>query len=139
MPATTSHWLPGPVGTMLRNSGLASTTRVPLSGCSLITTTGHVGLDLSSGELVNSTLDAEFNAIFNCLHAALKHSGVEDGLAGAHKITCYFTAVDQEAVMLRIWRQRWPQTYPAWTSVVVKGLVSEGMHAEVQAEAVLYD
>ncbi|KAL2802581.1 hypothetical protein BJX63DRAFT_425957 [Aspergillus granulosus] len=124
-PKTAYQWLPGPVGTMLRTSSLATTARIPLTG-TLVITTGHVGVDLSTGELVTSSLDAEFNAIFDCLEAALRNSGVRQGLAGAHKVVAYFTQAEYEGVMLGIFRKRYPNSTPTWTSVVVKALVNEG-------------
>ncbi|KAL4884562.1 YjgF-like protein [Aspergillus karnatakaensis] len=129
------QWLPNPVGEMLRSSNLATTARVPLSG-TLVITTGHVGVDLQTGQLVTSSLDAEFNAIFDCLDAALENAGVKAGLASAHKIVAYFTHAEYEQVMLGIFRGRYPESTPTWTSVVVAGIVNEGVHAEVQAEAV---
>ena len=129
------QWLPGPVGEMLRSSSLATTAKVPLGG-SLVTTTGHVGVDLKTGELVTSSIEAEFNAVFDCLDAALKNAGVEGGLADAHKLVAYFTREQDEATLLGIFRQRYPGSTPTLTSVVVAALVSPGMHVEVQAEAI---
>lgn len=120
---------------MLRSSSLATTATVPLSG-KLVMTTGHVGVDLKTGQLVTSSVDAEFNAIFDCLDAALRNAGVSLGLAAAHKLVAYFTRAEDEAKMLSIFRSRYPGHTPTWTSVVVAGLVNPGMHAEVQAEAV---
>lgn len=129
------QWLPGPVGEMLRSSSLATTATVPLSG-KLVITTGHVGVDVKTGQLVASSVDAEFNAIFDCLDAALRNAGVPAGLAAAHKLVAYFTRAEDEARMLAIFRGRYPGHTPTWTSVVVVALVNPGMHAEVQAEAV---
>lgn len=129
------QWIPGPVGEMLRSSSLATTAKVPLRG-SLVTTTGHVGVDLKTGELVTSSIEAEFNAVFDCLDAALRNAGVEGGLADAHKLVAYFTRTEDEATLLGLFRGRYPGSTPTLTSVVVAGLVSPGMHVEVQAEAI---
>ncbi|KAF4464166.1 endoribonuclease l-psp family [Fusarium albosuccineum] len=129
------QFLPGPVGEMLRSSSLATTASIPLTG-KLIITTGHVGVNLETGELVTSSIEDEFNAIFDCLDAALRNAGVSRGLASAHKLVAYFTRAEDEATMLAIFRKRYPGHTPTWTSVVVTGLVNPRMHAEVQAEAI---
>lgn len=129
------QWIPGPVGEMLRSSSLATTAKVPLAG-SLVTTTGHVGVDLKTGELVSSSIEAELNAVFDCLDAALRNAGVAQGLATAHKLVAYLTRAEDEAILLSIFRRRYPGSTPTLTSVVVAALVNPGMHVEVQAEAV---
>jgi enamine deaminase RidA (YjgF/YER057c/UK114 family) len=129
------QWLDGPVGEMLRSSSLATTATVPLTG-KLVVTTGHVGVDLKTGALVTSSTEAEFDAIFDCLDAALKNAGVQGGLASAHKLVAYYTRAEDESIMLGIFRKRYPGHTPTWTSVVVASLVNPGMHAEVQAEAI---
>lgn len=133
--STTYQWISGPVGKMLLGASLASTARVPLAGA-LVVTTGHVGVDLATGQFVTESLEAEFNAIFDCLDAAFQNAGVPQGLAVAHKVVAYFTCAENEDTMLNIFRQRYPGHTPTWTSVVVSTLVNSGMHAEVQAEAV---
>ncbi|KAL1836111.1 hypothetical protein VTK73DRAFT_5201 [Phialemonium thermophilum] len=132
---TQYQWLPGPVGEMLRSASLATTATIPLNGA-LVVTTGHVGVDLKTGNLVTSSLEDEFNAVFDCLDAALRNAGVDRGLAAAHKIAAYFVRAEDEALMLSLFRKRYPGHTPTWTSVVVAALVNPGMHAEVQAEAV---
>lgn len=131
------HWLPGPVGEMLRSSSLASTAAVPLGSATLVVTTGHVGVDLKTGQMVRSSVDAEFNAVLDCLDAALRNAGVHQGLASAHKIVAYFTRAEDEHTMLTLFRLRFPGHTPTWTSVVVAALVNHGMHAELQAEAIV--
>ncbi|KAI9150866.1 endoribonuclease l-psp family [Paramyrothecium foliicola] len=134
-PSVQYQWLDGPVGEMLRSSSLATTATVPLAG-KLVVTTGHVGLDLETGQFVTSSIDAEFKAIFNCLDAALRNAGVAQGLASAHKIVAYFTRAEDEQKMLGLFRERYPGRTPTWTSVVVSGIVNPSVHAEVQAEAI---
>lgn len=128
------QWLPGPVGEMLRGASLATTARIPLTSA-LVVTTGHVGVDLKTGKLVTESPTAEFNAIFDCLDAALKNAGVSKGLAKAHKLVAYMTDAKYEATILEIFRKRYPGNTPTLTSVVV-GLVNPGVHAEIQAEAI---
>ncbi|KAH8130093.1 hypothetical protein ACSS6W_008237 [Trichoderma asperelloides] len=130
------QWLPGPVGDMLRSASLATTASIPLGNATLVVTTGHVGVDIKTGELVRSSLEAEFNAVLDCLDAALLNAGVDGGLASAHKIVAYFTAKECEEVMFALSQQRFPNWTPTWTSVVVVELVNPGMHAELQAEAI---
>lgn len=128
------QWLPGPVGEMLRSSSLATTATIPLSG-KLAITTGHVGVDLKTGKLVNSSIEAEFNAVLDCVDAALQNAGASGGLGDAHKLVAYFTRAEHEDILLRLFKQRWPSATPTLTSVVVAALVNDGMHLELQAEA----
>ncbi|KAH6989774.1 hypothetical protein BKA56DRAFT_711407 [Ilyonectria sp. MPI-CAGE-AT-0026] len=129
------QFLPGPVGEMLRSASLATTASIPLTG-RLVITTGHVGLNLETGEFVTSSLEDEFNAVFNCLDAALKNGGVRGGLASAHKIVAYLLRAEDEAVMLAVFRQRCPGHTPTWSSVIVAGMINPGVNAEVQVEAI---
>ena len=131
-----SKWLPGPVGEMLRSSGIATTTTVPLTG-KLVTTTTHVGLDLSTGALITSSIEDEFTAIFDCLDAALQLAGIEGGVGDAHKITAYLINPTDEPTMQKIFRERYPGRSPAWATVIVPAIVVPRMRAEVQAEAML--
>ncbi|KAK5789885.1 hypothetical protein VI817_009008 [Penicillium citrinum] len=131
-----SKWLPGPVGEMLRSSGIATTTAVPLNG-KLVTTTTHVGLDLATGDLITSSREDEFTAIFICLDAALQHAGVRRGVGDAHKITAYLIDRDDESILQKIFRNRYPGHSPAWATAVVSAIVVPNMRAEVQAEAML--
>jgi len=121
---------------MLRSIGLATTTTVPLTG-KLVTTTTHVGLDLNTGELIKSSIEDEFTAIFVCLDAALRNAGVGGGVGDAHKITVYLVNPSDEEVMQKIFRERYPGRSPAWATAIVAAIVLPGMHAEVQAEAML--
>lgn len=130
------QWLPGPVGDMLRSASLATTAAIPLAG-TLVTTTGHVGLDLKTGEFVTSSVEAEFNAIFDCLDAALKNAGVIDGLRSAFKIVAYFSSAQDEPTMQAIFRHRYPEHTPTWTSVVYASPINPGMRAEAEAQAII--
>lgn len=131
------QWLPGPAGEMLRSSSLATTAKIPFGSASLVVTTGHVGIDLKTGQLVTETVEAEFNAIFDCLDAALRNAGAAKGLFSAFKIVAYLTRAEDDVVLNQVFRKRYPGHTPTWTSVEVKGLVSPGAHAEVQADAVV--
>ncbi|RTE81014.1 hypothetical protein BHE90_004460 [Fusarium euwallaceae] len=129
------QFLPGPVGEMLRSASLATTASIPITG-TLVITTGHVGVNLKTGELVTSSVEEEFNAVFDCIDAALRNAGVSKGLGSAHKLIAYFTRAEDEATMLALLRKRWPGHTPTLTSVVVAALVNPGMHLELQAEAI---
>ncbi|RSM04625.1 hypothetical protein CDV31_009949 [Fusarium ambrosium] len=129
------QFLPGPVGEMLRSASLATTASIPITG-TLVITTGHVGVNLKTGELVTSSVEEEFNAVFDCIDAALRNAGVSKGLGSAHKLIAYFTRAEDEATMLALFRKRWPGHTPTLTSVVVAALVNPGMHLELQAEAI---
>ncbi|KAJ5213046.1 hypothetical protein N7449_000215 [Penicillium cf. viridicatum] len=87
MPSITYQHLPGPVRDCLKPFTLATTATIPVSSTnSLVVTTGHLGLDLKTGELVNTSAEAEFHAIFSCLDAALKNAGIVKGLHQAYKL-----------------------------------------------------
>ncbi|CAI7641210.1 unnamed protein product [Penicillium bialowiezense] len=125
MPSVTYQYLPGPVGDCLKPSSLATTATIPLSPtASLVVTTGHLGLDLETGQLVNSSAEAEFNAIFSCLDAALKNAGIVEGLLGAYKFVSYL--------------QRFLGHTPTWSTVIVKEINVSTMRAEIAAEGVLF-
>jgi enamine deaminase RidA (YjgF/YER057c/UK114 family) len=121
---------------MLRASSIATTTTVPLTG-KLVTTTTHVGLDLNTGELITSSIEDEFTAIFVCLDAALRLAGIKGGVGDAHKITAYLVNPADEQSMIKIFRERYSGSSPAWATVIVPAIVVPKMRAEVQAEAVL--
>ena len=105
---------------------------------SLVYTTSHLGLDLTTGELVNSSIEAEMEAIFNCLDAALKHAGVSTGLFQAFRIVSYLVNPAHESVMQEIFKRRFPGHTPTWTMVIVKEINVPGMSAELSAEAALF-
>ncbi|RAK93885.1 hypothetical protein BO79DRAFT_268333 [Aspergillus costaricaensis CBS 115574] len=139
-PTITYKNLPGPVGDCLKPSSLSTTATVPVSPTtSLVFTTGHIGLDLKTGALVNSSPEAEFEAIFNCLDEALKHAGITTGLCQAYKFVSYLTSAQDEAVMQRIFHQRFPYATPTWATAIVKEINVPGMRAEIVAEAVLFN
>lgn len=131
--------LPGPVGKLLEGT-YSTTASVPISpSCSLVYTTGHLGLDVESGKLVSKSLEAEFDAIFNCLDAALKNAGVKNGCGSAFKFTSYLTDARSEATMQAVFKARWPDHFPTWTTVLVKEIAGASyMHSEIAAEAVMY-
>lgn len=139
MSSITYQYLPGPVGDCLRPSSLATTATIPVSPTtSLVVTTGHLGLDLQTGALVNSSAEAEFNAIFSCLDAALKNAGIANGLFQAYKLVSYLKNAEDEALMLRVFQQRFPGHTPTWSTVIVKEINVSSMRAEIAAEGALF-
>ncbi|KAL4906344.1 hypothetical protein BDW74DRAFT_177358 [Aspergillus multicolor] len=131
--------LPGPVGDCLKPNSLSTTATVPVSSTtSLVFTTGHIGLDLQTGELINSTDEAEFKAIFDCLDVALKHAGIEAGLNQAYKFVAYLVNVEDEKIMHSVFQRRFPGATPTWSTVLVQAINVKGMRAEIVAEGVLF-
>lgn len=131
--------LPGPVGDCLKPSSLATTATVPISpSTSLVYTTSHIGLELKTGYLVNHSIEAEFEAIFDCLDAALKNAGVKNGLAEAFKVVSFLVDAKHDPVMQEIFKRRYPGHTPTWTMVIVKEINVPGMSAEMTAEAAIF-
>lgn len=131
--------MPGPVGKMLKDASLSTTATVPISPTtSLVYTTGHIGLNTETGELVKDNLRSEFEAIFNCLDVALKNAGVKAGINDAYRIVSYLVDPGHEKTMQEMFQKRWPGHTPTWVTVIVAGVAGGDMHAEISADAVLY-
>lgn len=131
--------MPGPVGDSLKPLSLATTATVPISSTtSLVYTTSHLGLDLVTGKAINSTIEAEFEAAFDCLDAALKDAGISSGLFQAFKMVSYLVDPAHESVMQEIFKRRFPGHTPTWTMVIVKEINVPGMRVELSAEAALF-
>ncbi|KAB8223819.1 hypothetical protein BDV33DRAFT_200183 [Aspergillus novoparasiticus] len=121
MSKTIYQTLPGPVGDCQKPASLATTATVPVSPTSsLIFTTGNIGLDLKTGTLVRETAEAEFEAIFTCLDAALKNAGVSRGLAQGHRFVSYIVHVEDEKVMQDVFRRMFLGHTPTWCAAIVK-------------------
>lgn len=139
MSSVTYKNLPGPVGDCLKPSSLATTASVPVSPTtSLVYTTGHIGLDLQTGKLIDGPAEREFEAIFNCLDAALKHAGVTFGLRQAYNLIAYLVDSADESTMMKVFQQKFPGHTPTWTTVVVKEIVVPNMRAEISASGVIF-
>ncbi|GMF69083.1 unnamed protein product [Aspergillus oryzae] len=118
---TTYKNLPGPVGDCVKPASLATTATVPVSPTSsLIFTTGHIGFDLKTGALVRETAEAEFEAIFTCLDAALKNADASQGLGQGYRFISYLVHVEDEKVMQDVFWRRAPGHRPAWCTVMAK-------------------
>lgn len=131
--------MPGPVGKLLEGT-CSTTASIPVSPfATLVHTTSHLGLDLQTGTLIRDSLQAEISAIFDCLDAALKHAGVQQGCGQAYKFTSYVRVVEQQATVERVFKEKWPHHRPAWVAVIVSDFAGgPGMNAEIAAEAVVY-
>ena len=132
--------MPGPVGECLKPASLATTATISLtSQTSLLVTTGHIVLDLETCALVTSNgIEAEFDAIFNCLDATFRDAGVSEGLRQAYKFVSYITRAEDEAIMQSVFKKRWPGHTLAWATVIVQAINVPELHAEIVAEGVLY-
>ena len=139
MGKTGYQWLPGPVGECLKPASLATTAAVPISPTTtLIYTTTHLGLDLETCELVNDTIEGEFEAIFNCLDAALKNAGAVRGCGDAYRFTSYMTKAEYEPTMQEVFKRRWPGHTPTWATVIVPSINIPSARAEIAAEGAIY-
>ena len=127
---------PGPLGELFKTIGVSHAAKVPLGG-QLVVTGGQPGFDLKTGQLVTSSIRDEAEACFNCVEAALKSAGVQDGLSAAHKFTVFLTDFQHDEVLMETWRARCPDHRPAWLTVGIKELAVPGMHFEIQAEAII--
>ncbi|KIW36496.1 uncharacterized protein PV06_11263 [Exophiala oligosperma] len=133
------QYLPGPVGDLLRPAPYSTTARIPISPSTfLIVTTGHIGLSLDDGSIITTTVETEFNAIFDCLDTALKHAGAKDGLFNAYRFTAYLTSAEYEGTMQAVFRSRWPGHAPTWTNVIVKSINVPEARAEINCEAAIF-
>lgn len=140
MPAVKYDNLPNAVGELLKPASYATTATVPVSPTtSLVFTTGHIGLDLKTGDIVNDTPEHEFEAVFSCLNAALVHAGAKEGLRNAYKFVAYLVKVEDEAVMQQVFKRMFPGHTPTWITAMVERINVKGMRAEIAAEGVIFD
>lgn len=127
---------PGPWGKAAQENGYSQSVTIP-AGARIAITAGQPGIDLSTGQVVQTSLNDQIEAVFDTLDSALQAAGVKNGMNSAHKMTCFFLDMRNEPAMLEVFRRRYPNTRPALVSVGVPGLALQGMHLEVQAEAVV--
>ncbi|KAL2418214.1 hypothetical protein ABEF95_004695 [Exophiala dermatitidis] len=129
---------PGPVGQIFKELGISHAAVVPTSA-KIVITSGEPGLDLKTGELVTSSLRAQFNAAYDTVESVLKHAGVEKGIRGAHKFTALLLDMKDEELLMRIFRERYAGHEPVFMAFGVKQLGMEGMMFELRAEAVIVE
>lgn len=127
---------PGPVGRLFTDMGISHAAIVPASA-RLVITSGEPGLNLKTGELVTSSVEAQFHAVYDTVEAVLKNAGVEKGIRGAHKFTALLLDMKDEELLMKIWRERYPGHTPVFMAFGVKQLGMEGMRVELRAEAII--
>lgn len=135
-PGITYTQTPGPLGDLYNSNGSSHTATIP-SNTSIVTISGQPGFNLKTGQLVSTSTEAEIEACFDCVEAALRSAGVENGLAAVFKMTSYLLDVRLEPLMMEIWRRRVPGHKPVWITIGVASLAVPGMHIEMVAEAVI--
>jgi reactive intermediate/imine deaminase len=99
----------------------------------VVFTSGQIGLDPASGQLVEG-FEAQVRRAFANLGAVAQASG--GSLANAVKFTLYLTDLAQFAVVNQIMAELLPQPYPARSTVGVASL-PRGAAFEVEAILVL--
>lgn len=134
----TFHQTKGPLGDLFSTFGVSHSVKIPLQGAHLVTTAGQPGFNLDTGTLVTTSFRDEINACFDCVHAAIRADGVEEGLEKAYKITVYLLDV-HDPLVLEVWRERFPGHKPTMVTIGVGSLAQAGMHVEMTADAVVYE
>ncbi len=128
---------PGPWGAEGQAAGYSQSVNFPANG-RIAVTAGQPGIDLKTGKLVTSSKEAQIEAAFDMVDAALKAAGASGGLATAHKMTIFYLDIrNDEPILMGILRKRYPDTRPALLAIGTPTLAISGMHVEVQAEAVV--
>ena len=125
-----------PIGRARKKAGFSQAVSIPATA-RIVITAGQAGFDLKTGLLVETSVEDQISAAFDCVDAALRSAGVKDGLASAHKMVTYFADARNEPLMMEIWRRRYPDVFPTWTAVGVAGLCLKGMVVEIQGEATI--
>jgi 2-iminobutanoate/2-iminopropanoate deaminase len=100
----------------------------------VVFTSGQVGLDPHTGELVSQDFEAQARQAFANLAAVAQASG--GSLANAVKFTLFLTDLSQFAKVNSIMGEVVPQPYPARSTVGVASL-PKGAQFEVEAVLVL--
>lgn len=100
----------------------------------VVFTSGQVGLDPRTGELVSQEFEAQARQAFANLAAVAQASG--GSLANAVKFTLFLTDLSQFAKVNSIMGEVVPQPYPARSTVGVASL-PKGAQFEVEAILVL--
>jgi 2-iminobutanoate/2-iminopropanoate deaminase len=100
----------------------------------VVFTSGQVGLDPRTGELVSQDFEAQARQAFANLAAVAQASG--GSLANAVKFTLFLTDLSQFAKVNSIMGEVVPQPYPARSTVGVASL-PKGAQFEVEAILVL--
>ncbi len=102
----------------------------------LVFTAGAVGALPSTGKLVRPGLEAEARQALDNLRHVLDAAG--SCLDCVAKVTVYLTDIGDRPVFNQIYREYFPQEYPARTAVQVVALAG-GARVEVEAVAAVCD
>ena len=132
----TYHSPPGPFGRLFTEMGISHAAVVPASS-KLVITSGTPGLDLETGEVITSSIEAQIDAAYNTMDAVLKSAGVEKGVRGAHKFTALLIDMKDEDLLIRSLRERYPGHSPVFMAFKVQELGMQGMRVELRAEAII--
>jgi reactive intermediate/imine deaminase len=100
----------------------------------VVFTSGQIGLDPKTGELVGSNFEAQVRQSFGNLDAVARAAG--GSLAHAVKFTLFLTDLAQFSTVNQIMSEVVPQPYPARSTVGVASL-PKGALFEVEAVLVL--
>jgi enamine deaminase RidA (YjgF/YER057c/UK114 family) len=73
------------VGTICKKTGFSQAASIPANS-RIVITAGQVGFDLKTGILVETSVEDQISAAFDCVDAALRSAGVKDGLTSVHKM-----------------------------------------------------
>ena len=86
---------------------------------------------------MEDSIAAQIEACFDCVDAALKAAGVEEGLGKVVKFVTYMLDCRNEPLMMEIWKKRFPALQPCWTCIGTSNLCLQGMVLEMDAEAII--
>ena len=120
---------------------IVSTDRAPAAigpysqavvGHGLVYTSGQVGMDPASGELVEGGVTAQTAQVLKNLAAVLEAAGSR--LELVLKTTVYLTTMDDFAAMNEVYRKAFDDVLPARATVAVVGL-PKGALVEIDAVA----
>ncbi|CAG9957081.1 unnamed protein product [Clonostachys rosea f. rosea IK726] len=128
--------LPGAAGTMFSDNGIAHAVVLPANS-KIVITSGEPGLDLDTGKVVTSSVEAQFRAAFNTVDAALKNAGVKKGIRAVYKFTVLMIDMKEEDILMQIWQEVAPGQQAVFMAFGVNHLGLEGMRIELRAEAIL--
>lgn len=127
---------PGPIGQTAFKNGFSQAVSIPASA-RIVITSPQLGCSIHTGELIRTSPTDQINAAFECVDAALRSAGVNEGIRATHKMVAYLADLKYEALVMSLWRERCPDIKPTWASVAVSELLFEGQIVAIQAEATI--
>ena len=102
-------------------------------GNRMVFTSGQVGLDPASGQLVGTTAAGQTEQVFKNLSAVLRGAGL--GLDDVVKTTVYLADMADFTAMNEVYARQFTSAYPARTTIAAAGL-PRGARVEIEAVAV---